>query len=340
MNLSVTASGMVTPVGFNYASSCAAMRAGISGIRQANLWDAESGEYLSAGKVDLPHWWEGLEKLADLAAPAILECLATAGARQDEIPILLGVAGPDRPCRLDGLDDELLDEVEYRLKLPHHPLSRTIARSNVSGAVGLQEAERILESGLAPACIVAGVDSFLQQSVVEAYLEQRRIMTPVNSNGFFPGEAGCAVLVERSTATKPELRVLGIGKAREDATIDSDKPFRGEGMTQAVREALSEAGLTIHETSYRITDLTGEHYKFKEAAFIAGRFFRVPLPALHDLWHPAEFLGEIGAAHIPCALGLALHGGRKRYTNGPRSLMHFGDGEDRASLVTEYVGAS
>ena len=124
MNLSVTAAGMVTPVGFNYASSCAAMRAGISGIRQANLWDAESGEYLSAGKVDLPQWWEGLGKLADLAAPAIRECLVASGARQEEIPILLGVAGLDRPCRLSGLDDELLGEVEFRLELPHHPLSR------------------------------------------------------------------------------------------------------------------------------------------------------------------------------------------------------------------------
>lgn len=340
MNLSVTAAGMVTPVGFNYPSSCAAMRAGISGIRQANLWDAESGEYLSAGKVDLPHWWEGIGKLADLVAPAIHECLVASGARHDEIPILLGVAGSDRPCRLDGLDDELLDEVEFRLELPHHPLSRTIARSNVSGAVALQEAERILDSHLVPACIIAGVDSFLQQSVVEAYLEQRRIMTPVNSNGFFPGEAGCAILVERSAGVKPELRVLGIGMAMEDATISSDKPFRGEGMTCAVREALSEAGLTIDETSYRITDLTGEHYKFKEAAFVAGRFFRVPVPALHDLWHPAEFLGEIGAAHVPCALGLALHGGQRGYTNGPRALLHFGNGEDRASLVTEYTGAA
>jgi 3-oxoacyl-[acyl-carrier-protein] synthase-1 len=161
----------------------------------------------------------------------------------------------------------------------------------------------------------------------------------VNSNGFFPGEAGCAVLVERSLGVKPELRVLGIGMGMEDATISSDKPFRGEGMTGAVREALSKAGLTIHETSYRITDLTGEHYKFKEAAFVAGRFFRKPLPVLHDVWHANEYLGEIGAAASTCALGWNLHAAQKGYAPGFRSLLHLGsDQGERVALVTEFVG--
>ena len=64
MDLSITASGMVTAVGFNSPASLAAMRAGISGIDEVNLWDYEAGEYLSGGKVALPQWWEGLEKLA------------------------------------------------------------------------------------------------------------------------------------------------------------------------------------------------------------------------------------------------------------------------------------
>ena len=49
---------MVTAVGFNSASTNAAIRAGIKGLKIANLWDAENGEYLVAAKVDLPHWWE------------------------------------------------------------------------------------------------------------------------------------------------------------------------------------------------------------------------------------------------------------------------------------------
>lgn len=59
--LAVKASGMITAVGFNSGNSCAAIRAGISGAKEANLWDAESGEFLSSGKVDLPHWWVELQ---------------------------------------------------------------------------------------------------------------------------------------------------------------------------------------------------------------------------------------------------------------------------------------
>ena len=43
--------------------------------------------------------------------------------------------------------------------------------------------------------MVAGVDSYLQQEVLDHYVELRRVLTASNSNGFLPGEAGCAVLV-------------------------------------------------------------------------------------------------------------------------------------------------
>ena len=42
------------------------MRSGIRNVSEANLWDAETGEYLTAGKVALPQWWVGIGKLADL----------------------------------------------------------------------------------------------------------------------------------------------------------------------------------------------------------------------------------------------------------------------------------
>jgi 3-oxoacyl-[acyl-carrier-protein] synthase-1 len=339
LRVSVTAAGMVTAVGFNYAASCAAIRAGISGIKEANLWDAESGEYLDAGKVDLPHWWEGVGKLADLAAPAIHECVLDAGGIPPrDIPILLGVAAPDRLCRLPGLDEQILDEVEYRLGVPHHRYSRVIPRGNVSGAVAIQEARALMERALAPACIVAGVDSYLQQNVIEAYIAERRILTPANSNGFIPGEAGCAVLVEQTGARhRNELEILGIGMGRETGTIQSDKPLRGDGITQAIRHAFTEAGLTIFDTAYRMADLNGEHYKFKEALFAEGRFMNRRYEGFYDLWHPIECVGEVGAANVPCTLAVAMHASQKRYAPGDTTLCHFSnDDGERAALVLRF----
>lgn len=340
--ISVKAAGMVSAVGFNYASSCAAIRAGISAAKKANLWDGESGEFVTAAKVFLPHWWEGLEKLADLVAPAIQECLNAAPNLDKEIPILLGVAASDRPHRLEGLDDLLLEEVEYRLGLKHHPASAVINRGRVSAVIGIQQARQLIEEKRAACCIVAAVDSFLQQEVVEAYLGRRRILTPNNSNGFIPGEAGSAVLVTRN-ASQPgdSLEILGIGFGKEHATIESENPLRAKGLEKAIRDALAEARIDIFDIAYRITDLNGEHYKFKEAAFALMRFEHKPVKREFPLWHPIESIGDPGAAIGPCVLSCALDAGQKGYSPGEIVLCHFSnDDGERAAVVARYAGGN
>jgi 3-oxoacyl-[acyl-carrier-protein] synthase-1 len=341
--LTVKATGMVTAVGFNSAASCAAIRAGISGIAKAKLWDTVAGDYINGGKVNLPQWWEGLGKLAELVAPAIYECFVAARPIfPDEIPILLGVADVRRPHRFAGLDEQLLAEIEYRLKVKHNPNSKVIPKERISGVGALLEARRIIEGGGASVCAIAGVDSFLQQTVVAAYMEQRRLLTAGNSNGFIPGEAGCAVLVGLSSSGRQdELEILGIGLAQETGTIETDKPTRADGMTEAVGAALGDAGLALHDTFYRITDLNGEHYKFKEAAIVEGRLLQKKVIELYDLWHPIEYLGDIGAAIVPCVLAVALHAGKKGYAPGSRALCHFSnDNGERAALVTQFQGES
>jgi 3-oxoacyl-[acyl-carrier-protein] synthase-1 len=337
--LAVTATGMVTAVGFNSAASCAAMRAGISGVTKGNLWDNESGEPITVGKVDLPHWWVGRGKLVELVAPAINECLEAAKPTpRAQIPILLGISDKARPHRFIGMEDQLLEEVEVKLNAKHNPESSTIPRERISGVAALNEIRRIFKSGRVPCCIIAGVDSFLQQEVVDAYVDQRRILTPSNSNGFIPGEAGCAALVmPEADSRRSHLEIIGIGFAREAATIESDKPMRAEGLTQAVRAALTDAGIAMHDTSYRITDLNGEHYKFKEAAIVEGRLLQKKMIELYDLWHPNEYLGDIGAAIVPCVLAVALYAGQKAYGPGSRALCHFGnDDGERAALITQF----
>jgi len=338
--LAIQASGMVTAVGFNSAASCAAMRAGVRNVNQVGLWDRESGEFLGVGKVPLPHWWIGLGKLAELAAPAIQECLAAAKPiPAAEVPVLLGIAAPDRPYRLRGLEEGLLGEIEHRLGFRLHPASHVIPRDHVAAIAALREAAQLIDNNEATCCIVAGVDSLIQQDLTEYYLSERRLLTPHNSNGFCPGEAGAAVLVGSAHGNSAdELQVLGTGMTREEATIESEEPLRGDGLTQAIAEAFSQSGLTIEEMHYRITDLNGEHYKFKEMTLAMVRYERKPKPRLFDLWHPIEHIGDVGAAIGPLVLGVALHAGQKGYGNGPTVLCTFGndDGERAAAVVTYH----
>jgi 3-oxoacyl-[acyl-carrier-protein] synthase-1 len=332
---------MVTAVGFNSASTCAAMRARVSGAREANLWDAPSGSNIAAARVPLIRWWVGPSKLVEVIAPALAECLqAAAPHRPDDIPVLLGVPSPDRAHRWSGFDERILAEVQERLGTRFHPDSRVLPRGNVSGVVGLRQARTWIAKGVVECCIVAGVDSYLEQPVVDAYAAKRRVLTPVNSNGFIPGEAGTAILVTRTERPERDgLEILGIGLAKEKAIIDSEQPSRAEGLIEAVGQALREADLTIRETSYRITDLNGEHYKFKEASFVQLRYERERRPEpVFELWHPHEFIGEIGAAYGPCILGWALQAARKQYAPGTAVLCHFSnDDGERAAVVARYV---
>lgn len=332
---------MVTAVGFNSPASCAAMRAGIRNVNETNLWDRESGSPLSAGKVSLPHWWIGLGKFAELVAPAIHECILLAGpVLPKDIPILLGLSSLDRPFRFVDLDEQIFSEIEYRLGFKLHSESQVIARDHVSVAVALNVAERLIRIGQAQCCIVAAVDSLVRQDVVEYYLEKRRILTPMVSNGFSPGEAGSAVLVGLATrGTRREIRILSSGLAREKATIESEEPLRGDGLAEAIGRALKEADLTIEDVDYRITDLNGEHYKFKEMTLATLRYERKKRPKLFDLWHPIECIGDVGAAIGPIVLGVALHATQKEYGLGPTVLCTFGNdnGERAAILVTDNM---
>lgn len=337
--LAIKATGMVTAVGLNAPASLAAIRAGIRNVNEANLWDAESGKYLAAGKVPLPQWWVGLGKLADLAAPAIMECMAAAKPiPPSNIPVLLGVASPDRPYRFPGLDAQILPEIEHRLGFRLHHASRVIPRDRVAVVVALREASELIAAKKALCVIAAAVDSLLHIDLKNYYLSKRRLLTPINSNGFSLGEAGSAVLLAPVGGNaQGELHVRAMAMAHEKASIESEDPMRAEGLTQVIRDVLRESGLTLQDVHYRITDLNGEHYRFKELALATNRFVRKPTPKLFDVWHPIEYIGDVGAAIGPIVLSVALHASEKGYGMGPTVLCTLGnDDGERAALVVSY----
>jgi len=337
--VAVIASGMVTSVGLSAQSTSAAVRAGIRRIEDEVLWNYEFGDYIAAGKVPLRHWWTGVGKLADLVVPAIRECLsATAPALAGDIPILLGLPAFDRPARWPNLEEWIFSEIEQRLEISLHRLSRAIPRGNVSGVVAVEMASRLIKESAVEHCIVAGVDSFIDQEMIDPFLRDRRILTTTNSNGFSPAEAGAAVLLaESSERPVGELRLLGLALADEPSPINSEEPLRGKGLGEAIRRALAASGIDISEINYFITNLNGEYYKFKEAALSVMTLWNRNDEMGVDYWHPIESFGEIGAAIGPCALGLALIANQKGYAPSPSVLFHFSnDDRERAAMVARF----
>jgi 3-oxoacyl-[acyl-carrier-protein] synthase-1 len=328
--------GMVTSVGFNAPASCAAIRVGITGFVETHFLFA--GEWLLGGSVFFERPWQGREKLLHMIVPAIEECIKNIDhISTTEIPLILCVAEPDRSGRFPDLDERFLREVQARMDKQFHPASTLIANGRIGGVQGVDQACKLIAEGW-PFCVVAGVDSFLTAETLAAYNKNRRLQTADNSDGFIPGEAGAAVLLGSVVQTAiPHMQCLGTGYGEERATIDSEEPLRSDGLVQAFTLALADSGKKFQDLDYRITDISGEQYGFKEAALVLNRLLRVRKEEF-DIWHPSDCIGEVGAAIVPIMLGIALTAAQKGYAPGPGVLCHVSsDTTERAAMILRYT---
>ncbi|KNH29520.1 3-oxoacyl-ACP synthase [Pseudomonas syringae] len=339
--LCIIGSGMVSAVGLSAPASCAAIRCAIDNFQETRFID-QGGEWLIAASVPLEQPWRGRTKLIKMAARAIAEALqSTPCVDPEKTPLLLGVAEADRPGRLDGLDgldNGLLHAIEAELGLRFHPSSNVIARGRVSAAVALLNARTLIYQGGHHHVLIAGVDSFLNGPTLAAFEARERLLTRQNSNGFIPGEGAAAVVLAAPVASEePQLACIGLGFGMEKATVEAENiPLRADGLTQAVRAALSEAGCGLEQMDYRLTDISGEQYYFKEASLALSRSLRVRKEFFH-LWHPADCIGEVGAAIGPAMLAVALAASRKGYGEGPNIFCHLGnDAGERAAAMLSY----
>lgn len=339
-HIAITRTGLVTSVGQTAAQSCAAFRAKISNPTETRFIGSD-GQWIMAHQVALAQPWRGLTKLAKMAALAIDEALQDLPQPQwHGVPLLLCVAEAERPGRLDGLDNRLFLQIQEELGATFAADSAIISQGRVGVAVALLQARKLTTEGGHARVLIAATDSLLSWPTLGHYEREGRLLTERNSNGFMPGEGAGALLVEVASGQAGELVCPGIGFGREAAHIDSEEPLRAEGLTQALKSALADAGAAMHDFDYRITDLAGEQYYFKEAALALGRTLRQRKESF-DLWHPAESTGETGAAAGATVIALAQAACRKAFSPSANILAHMAnDAGQRAALALQYRVAS
>jgi 3-oxoacyl-[acyl-carrier-protein] synthase I len=335
--IAILKTGLVTAVGLNAPASCAAIRAKISNPTETRFSDS-SGNWIVAHEVPLEQPWRGRAKLARMAAMAIEECMEDVpGEEWSAVPLLLCVAESDRPGRLDGLEDRLLGEIQQQLGVEFAAQSRVLSEGRVGVGTALGHARVLLERSDAQSVVIAAADSLLSWPTLQAYERDSRLLSSGNSNGFMPGEGAGALLVARRPRASGTLWISGLGFARESSTISSEEPVRADGLVAAIRRSLAEAGCSLDELDFRITDLSGEQYYFREAALALSRVLRSRKEEF-DLWHPAECIGESGALAGVAALVVAETASRKGYGAGPGILCHAAnDGGERMAAVARYA---
>jgi 3-oxoacyl-[acyl-carrier-protein] synthase-1 len=335
--LAVLGTGLVTAVGLSAPAACAAIRAKVANPRESRVRDS-AGEWIMSCPVPLDEPRDGPARLARMAAMAIEESLEGVPREQwPAVPLLLCVAEADRPGLAAGMPARLLGDIEGELAARFAPQSGVIPLGRAGIASALQRARLWVHEEEAPLVLIAGMDSLLTPAQLTALDSAERLLTSANPDGFVPGEAAGAVLVGRPGAAG-QLVLKGVGTAVEQATLASGEPLRAEGLVRAIRAALAEAGCDLHDLDFRVTDLSGERYYFKEAALAVVRILRQGKEAF-DLWHPAECTGEVGAAAGPVAIAVAEAACRKGYAPGHNVLIHLSsDAGERAALVLGFGG--
>jgi 3-oxoacyl-[acyl-carrier-protein] synthase I len=321
--MDIVATGMVCSVGLTAASACAAIRAKVAGFHELPYLDLYGEEVVGSAAPDLGSDFEDPDRLVELACLAIENCAPDLAAlAKRRLPLLLGLSEPGRP---GGVADPnaLLGAIEARLGVKFHPDdTRLVPGGHVAGVEAMRLARELLRSG-APACLVAAVDSYANAASLGWLERSGRLKSFHNSDGVIPGEAAAAVLVRSrpSDVSGAAAKVCGLGFAHEAAGVLSDEPMLGLGLARAARAALEDAGLEMGDVDFRLSDVTGESYGFREQALAVARLLKERRECL-PIWHCADAIGDTGAAAALCQFVVAADAYRKRYAPGRRALCY------------------
>jgi 3-oxoacyl-[acyl-carrier-protein] synthase I len=340
----IRSAGLVTSVGLTFPSATAAIRGRIARFVPTAFHDFEQKPVIGSPVANVTEGLLGLDRLTAMLAVAVRECLAGGKALAPErVALLVGLSEASRAGRPEGLEDGILPGLEQRLGARFHPRhSRVFPNGRASGLLALTHVPEILGGEDVDACIVAGVDSFINTRDLRAFHSARRLKTEKNSDGFIPGEGAAAVLVPRRPEhlDGPDLEVLGVATGRESSTVESGKPCRADGLVDAIRRTLEAGRVKLSTVDFRLSDVNGERYGMLEVVNSEARTVR-ERTRMFPVWHAADCVGEVGAAAGPLTLAVALDAAHRGYAEGPTALaLGSSDSGLRAAAALSLAGGS
>lgn len=353
--LAIAGVGMISCLGEGAEVNAAAMRCSYDGFVQTEFMQPYHAEpQLGAPIEQTGVQRRGIEKLAYFGQAAVNEAtksLAQYGEDQSNNLKLL-MCLPDIQERAHYLNGDnthslLLEEIKKATTIKHyHPASQVYYKSRCGFTEALKQAQQTLyQDGLSYALIL-GIDSLLDSATLgyyggNLYGEGRRLLGDNHSNGFIPGEAATAVLLRKPKKNDNRTVIIsGVGLASETASFNNsqtDEPhvLRGKGLSDAIKNASQDAGVEIHHTAYRVASVSGEDYFFTEAALAQIKSLKRKVDD-QPLWHPADSIGEVGAAVGGAITIMTAFALLKGYALGNSVLCHLSnDDEQRGAFIMQ-----
>lgn len=308
--------GALAPVGLEPRAIAAAVRAGLSRFAESEwLLRKRDGEPIRVSLLaTLEFRLSARERMRQLAIDAGVQAIAplVQGSRWPagaSIPMVLSVP-PRRPGLEAGDGATLAREIMSALPLPPDKrLSGVFDTGREGGLAALSYAAGLFATRKAEVCLVGGIDSPRDVELLHWLEGLGRLKDEETPSGFIPGE-GAAFLLVCSEEFRRRVNLTSFGavtppvQAMEPNPWYLGKPCLGEGLTEAVRRALA-TGLPGSAPAGTVwADLNGESWRVDEWMYAYLRTTDRHGEPLR-LRHPADCLGDLGAATGPMLVTLA-----------------------------------
>jgi len=332
----IVAVGMLTPIGANAEMTAASVRSGISTYEASSVLNKQFNPMtLSLIPEDaIPALEEELEKQGLTSRQQRMLRLATPALQQiaeklvEPVPLML--CGPEKlPGRRSVVSDKFLKQLVVQSKAPIDlESSYVFPQGRASGFYALEAAMQMLESGSHKQVMIGGVDSFLDLHLLATLDADDRILAEGIMDGFAPGEASAFLLLKLADSDST-TKIYPPGIADEPGHRYSQEPYKGEGLANAVTEAISNAPTNTIKTVF--ASFNGENFNAKEWGVAAIRN-QQNLDSEFNIVHPADCYGDLGAATGPVLMALASIGMRKGHYQKPSLVWASSEIDQRAAV--------
>lgn len=328
---SVLKVGLVTPVGLYAAAVAAALRAGISRVRLhafdpqhepsvpiAWLNDDVLPPLVSEAGQGLP---VELHRPVRLATYALQEALADVTA-----PVPLLVACPDEhvpSVSAGALVSSLAAQAKVTVDVAG---SRIIRRGRASAMLALHEALGWLAEGRHAQVCVGGIDSLVAPEHLRRLAAAGRLHGLESRDGFVPGEGAAFLLLGRQARTPPLAELVDV------AVHDRPEPGGG-GLALAIKQLYS-GPIPAPQIAHTFAGLNGESKWAREWGVARIRCAEW-LSERGRVDHPAEFIGDVGAATGALLVGVASVAAARQTHPSPSLAWCGSDGPERGVALIQ-----
>lgn len=300
--------GARSPLGLNSLQVTTAVRAARLDVRESIHLDKRNRPIGSVRARYLPDDLFGLPRLVRLGAPALREAGRALGR---EVPLVLGMAGPERPDVGADVETQLLPRLVQAAELRVDEARSSVIRAgNGSFVLALEAALGLLDKG-APAALVGCVDSLVNPAALAWLDAGHRLHAEGTEDGIIPSEAAAFVLLlprgavdgalfrppvagpqapGAVPAPAPLAALRYVRSGRDENGLDPEGPIVADTLTALVRSALLALG---EPPAWLISDLD-EMHRVREWSRVELRCH----PAFERTVHERlpDLCGDVGAA--------------------------------------------